>query len=123
MLMIHMRKIPIVNYQNKSTCLKYLNDSETFIEYSNDMDDIYKDIEEYNPNKKQKILIVFDDMIADMVINKKLNPIVTELFIKGRKLSISFVFITQSSFAVPKNIRLNSAHYFVIKIPNKRELQ
>ena len=123
MLMIHMRKIPVVNYQNKSTCLKYLNDSETFIEYSNDMDDIYKDIEEYNPNKKQKILIVFDDMIADMLINKKLNPIVTELFIKGRKLSISFVFITQSSFAVPKNIRLNSAHYFVMKIPNKRELQ
>ena len=121
--MIHMRKIPIVNYQNKSTCLKYLNDSEFFIEYSNDMDDIYKDIEEYNPNKKQKILIVFDDMIADMLINKKLNPIVTELFIKGRKLSISFVFITQSSFAVPKNIRLNSAHYFVMKIPNKRELQ
>ena len=121
--MIHMRKMPIVNYQNKSTCLKYLNDSETFIEYSNDMDDIYKDIEEYNPNKKQKILIVFDDMIADMLINKKLNPIVTELFIKGRKLSISFVFITQSSFAVPKNIRLNSAHYFVMKIPNKRELQ
>ena len=123
MLMIHTRKIPIVNYQNKSTCLKYLNDSETFIEYSNDMDDIYKDIEEYNPNKKQKILIVFDDMIADMLINRKLNPIVTELFIKGRKLSISFVFITQSSFAVPKNIRLNSAHYFVMKIPNKRELQ
>ena len=123
MLMIHMRKIPIVNYQNKGTCFKYLNDSETFIEYSNDMDDIYKDIEEYNPNKKQKILIVFDDMIADMLINKKLNPIVTELFIKGRKLSISFVFITQSSFAVPKNIRLNSAHYFVMKIPNKRELQ
>ena len=123
MLMIHMRKIPIVNYQNKSTCLKYLNDSEFFIEYSNVMDDIYKDIEEYNPNKKQKILIVFDDMIADMLINKKLNPIVTELFIKGRKLSISFVFITQSSFAVPKNIRLNSAHYFVMKIPNKRELQ
>ena len=73
--------------------------------------------------KKQKILIVFDDMIADMLSNKKLNPIVTELFIRGRKLNISLVFITQSYFAVPKNIRLNSTHYFVMKIPNKRELQ
>ena len=87
------------------------------------MDDIYKNIEEYNPSKKRKILIVFDDMIADMLSNKKLNPIVTELFIRGRKLNISLVFITQSYFAVPKNIRLNSTHYFVMKIPNKRELQ
>ena len=87
------------------------------------MDDIYKNIEEYNPNKKRKILIVFDDMIADMFSNKKLNPIVTELFIRGRKLNISLVCITQSYFAVPKNIRLNSTHYFVVKISNKRELQ
>ena len=64
------------------------------------MDDIYKDIEEYNPNKKRKILIVFDDMIADMLGNKKVNPMVTELFIKGRKLNICLVFITQSCFAV-----------------------
>ena len=78
------------------------------------MDDIYKNIEEYNPNKKRKILIVFDDMIADMFSNKKLNPIVTELFIRGRKLNISLVCITQSYFAVPKNIRLNSTHYFVV---------
>ena len=62
-------------------------------------------------------------MIADMLSNKKLNPIVTELFIKERKLNISLVFITQSYFAVPKNIRQNSTHYFVVKIPNKRELQ
>ena len=87
------------------------------------MDDIYKNIEEYNPNKKRKILIVFDDMIADMLSNKKLNPIVAETFIKGRKLKISLVFITQSHFSVPKNIKLNSTHYFVIKIPNKRERQ
>ena len=66
------------------------------------MDDIYKNIEEYNPNKKRKILIVFDDMIADMLSNKKLNPIVTELFIRGRKLNISLVFITQSYFTVAK---------------------
>ena len=66
------------------------------------MDDIYKNIEEYNPNKKRKILIVFDDMIADMVSNKKLNPIVTELFVRGRELNIS-LFITQSYFFCAKN--------------------
>ena len=74
--------------------LKHLNDSKAFIEYSNDMDDIYKNIEEYNPNKKRKILIVFDDMIADMLSNKKLNPVVTELFIRGRKLNFYLIFIT-----------------------------
>ena len=67
-------------------------------------------------------MIVFDDMIVDMLSNKKLNPIVTELFIRERKLNISLVFITQFYFTVPKNIRLNLAHYFVMKIPNKREL-
>ena len=65
------------------------------MEYSNDMQDVLKTIEGYNPNKKRKILIVFDDMIADMINNKRLNPIVTELFIRGRKLGISIVFITQ----------------------------
>ena len=84
---------------------------------------IYKHIEEYIPNKKRKIVIVFDDMISDMLSNKKLNPVETELFIRGRKLSISLVFITQSYFAVPKDIRLNCKHYFIIKIPNKQELQ
>ena len=71
--------------------------------------------------KNEQILILFDDMIADMLSNKKLNPIVTELFIRGRKLNISLVFITQSYFTVTKNIRLNSTHYFVMKIPNRRE--
>ena len=75
------------------------------------MDDIYKNTEEYNPNKKRKILIVFDDMIADMLSNKKLDPIVNEFFIRSRKLNISLVFITQPYIAVPKNIRLNSTHY------------
>ena len=90
-----------------------------FIEYSNNMDDIYKNIEEYSPNKKRKRLILFYDMIANMLINKKLNPMVTELFIKGRKLNISLVCITQSYFAIPKNIRLKSTLYFIMKIPNK----
>ena len=93
------------------------------LKYSNDVDDIYKNIEEYDPNKKWKILIVFDDMIADMLSNKKLYPIVSELFFRGRKLNISLVSITQSYFAVLKIIRLNSTHYLVMKIPNKRELQ
>ena len=82
------------------------------------MDDIYKNIEQYNPNKKRKILIVFDDMIADMLNNKKINQVVTELFIRDRKLNISLVFNTQSYFAVPKDLRLNSAHYFIMKFPN-----
>ena len=72
----------------------------------NDMDDIYKKIEEHNPKKKRKILIIFDDMIADILSNKKCNPIVTELFIRRRKISISLAFNTKSNFAVPKNIQL-----------------
>ena len=75
------------------------------MEYSNDMEDVYKNIENYNPGKKRNILIVFDEMIADMINNKKLNPVVTELFIRGRKLNISIVFITQSYFKVPKDVR------------------
>ena len=75
--------------------LKRFNDPKAFIEYSNDMCDVYKNIDEYNIDKEHKILIVFDDMIADIIKNKKLNSIVTELFIRGRKLNISLVFITQ----------------------------
>ena len=87
------------------------------------MQDVYKNIDEYNTDKERKILMVFDDVIADMINNKELNSIVTELFIRGRKSNISFVFITQSYFKVLKDVRLNSTHFFVMKIPNKRELQ
>ena len=87
------------------------------------MHDVYKNIDNYNLNKENKILIAFDDMIADMINNKKLNSIVTELFIRGRKLNISLIFITQSYFKVPKDVRNNSTQFFIIKIPNKRELQ
>ena len=103
--------------------INHFNDPRAFMEYSNDMQDAYKNIEDYNPIKKRKVLIIFDDMIADMISNNKLNPIVTELFIRGRKLNISIVFITQSYFKVPKDVRLNSKHFFAMKIPNKRELQ
>ena len=78
----------------------------------------YRNIQEYNPNKKGKIRIVFDDVIADMLSNKKLNPMVTEIFIQDRKLNISLLFITKSYFAVLKIVRLNSTPYFIMKIPN-----
>ena len=87
------------------------------------MRDVCENIEDYNPGKKRKILIVLDDMFADMINNKKLNPAVIELFIRGGKLNISIVFISQSYFKVPKDVRLNSTHFFIMKIPSKRELQ
>ena len=87
------------------------------------MHDVYKNIDNYNKDKENKTLIVFDDMIADMTNNKKLNSIVTDLFIRGRELNVSLVFITQSYFKVPKDVRLNTAQFFIMKIPNKRELQ
>ena len=87
------------------------------------MDDIYKNISEHNFIKNRKIFIAFDNMIADMLSNKRLNPTVTEVFIRSRKLNIYLVFITQPYFAVPKNIRLNSPHYFIMIIANKWELQ
>ena len=86
------------------------------------MQDVYNNIDEYNADKENKILIVFDYMIADMINNKKLNLVVTTLFIRGRKINIS-VFITQSYFKVRKDVRLNTTHLFITKIPNKRELQ
>ena len=109
--------------KRESTGLKHFNDPKAFIEYSNDMQDVYKNIDEYNTDKERKILIVFDNMIADMINNKKLNSIVTKLFIRGRKLNISIVLITQSYLKVPKDVRLNFTNFFIMKIPNKRELQ
>ena len=110
--------------KKESIILKHFNDPKAFIVFSNDMHDVYKDINDYSPDKENKILTVFDDMIADMIANnKKLNSIVTELFIKGRKLNISPVFITQSYFKVLKDVRLNTTDFFIMKIPNKRELQ
>ena len=102
--------------------INHLNDPKAFIEYSNDMHDVYKNIDDYNPDKENKTLIVFDDMIADMINNKNLNSVVTKLFIRCRKLNISLVFIIQSYFKVPKDFRNNSTHFFIMKILNKREL-
>ena len=100
--------------------IKHLNDSNAFIECSNTMDDVYENIDDYNPNRKRKILIVFDDMIADIMTNKKFQAIIKELFIRCRKLNISLVFITQSYFSVPKDVRLNSTHYLIMKINNRK---
>ena len=105
--------------KRESTGLMHFKESKAFIESSIDMDAI----EEYNGNKKREILIVFEDMTTDMVNNKKLITVVTELFIRGRKLNVSIIFIPQSYSDVTKNIRLNSTHYFVMKISNKQELQ
>ena len=109
--------------KRKKVGLDHFDDPNAFIEYSNDMQDVHKNINDYDPRKKRKVLIVFDDMIADMINNKKLDSIVTELFLRGRKLNISIAFITQSYFKVPKDVRLNSTHFFIMKILNKRELQ
>ena len=89
--------------KRESKGLKHFNDPKAFIEYSNNMQDVYKNIDEYDINKERKILIVFDDIIADMINNKKVSSIVTELFISSRKWNISLVFITQSYFKVPKD--------------------
>ena len=103
--------------------IKHLNDPKAFIDCSNTMNDVYENIDHYNPNRKRKLLIVFDDMIADIMTNKKFQSIIKELFIRCRKINISLVFITQSYFSVPKDVRLNSTHYLIMRINNKRELQ
>ena len=95
-------KYQFLIHNKQSTGLKHFNDFKSFIEYCNNMDDIYKNFEEYSPNKKQKVLIVFNDMVSDMLSNRKLTQIGTELFIRGRKLNISLVSIKQSYLAVPK---------------------
>ena len=87
------------------------------------MDDIYENINNYNLNRRRKILVVFEDMITDIMRNKKFQSLIKELFIRCRKSNISLVFITQSYFSVPKNVRLNSTQYLIMKINNKRELQ
>ena len=103
--------------------IDHFNDPKVFIEYSNDISDVYKNIDEYSSDKEHKILIVLYDMIADMIHNKKLNSIVIELFIRVTKLNISLVFITQSYIKAPKDLRLNTNNIVITKIPNKKELQ
>ena len=100
--------------------IKHLNVSNAFTECTNDMDDVYENIDDYNPNRKRKILIVYDDLIADIMTNKKFQTIINELFIRWRKLNISLVFITQFYFYVLKDVTLNSTRYLIMKIKNKK---
>ena len=103
--------------------IKHLNNPNTFIECSNTMDNVYENINDNNRIRKRKKLIAFDDMIADIMKNKTFQTIIKELFIRGRKLTISLVFITHSCFPVSKDVRLNATHYFIMKINNRRELK
>ena len=113
--------------------MKHLNNPNTFIECSNTIYDVYENIyiykkkneniHGYNSSGKRKILIIFDDMFADIMTNKRFQAIIKELFIRCRKLNISLAFITQSYFSVPKDVTLNSTHYLIMKTNNKRKLQ
>ena len=116
-------KYKILIKKREDAGIKHLNDPNAFIECSNTMDDVYENIHDYNSSRKRKILIVFDDMIADIMTNKKFQAIIKELFIRCRKLNISLAFITQSYFSVLKDVRLNSIHYLIMTINNKVELQ
>ena len=87
------------------------------------MEDVYKNLRESNISKRRKILIVCEDIIADLINIKKLNPVATGMFIRDRKLNILIVFITQSYFKVPTDVRQNSTHFFIMKMSNKREVQ
>ena len=97
-------KYQLLNNEREGAGLKRFNDPKAFIEYSNDKQDVYINIEEYNTDKERNILIVFDDMIADMIHNEQLNLIVTDFFIRGRKLTVSLISITQSYFKAPKDV-------------------
>ena len=103
--------------------IKNLNDPHAFIEYSNDMNDVLEDINNYNKKRDKKVLIIFDDMIIDIMRSEKFKAIVKELFIRCRKLNISIVFVTQFYFRTPKDARLNSTHYILMKMGNKKELK
>ena len=107
----------------KNVGIKHCNDPNVLIQCSNTMDNVYENINDYNPSRKRKFLIAFDEMIADIMTNKTFQAIIKELLIRCWKLNISLVFITQSYFTVPKDVRLNLTHYLIMKINNKRKLQ
>ena len=113
-------KHQLVTSGEEKVRIKQTKNSNAFIVYSQTIGNVYENLEDFNPAKKRKVLTVFDDMITDMETNKKLNPIVTGFFLRGGKLHISIVFISQSYFKQPKTVRLNATPYFIMKIPNKR---
>ena len=111
----------LINIRQK-VGIDHFDDLKAYTKHSNDMRDVHKIIDEYNPDLENKTLIGFDDMIADMINNRKLDSIVTKLFIRGRNLNIFIVFLMQSNFEVPQDVILNTIHFFIAKIPNKREI-
>ena len=115
---IHEPKYEYLINKREQAGIKNLNDPNAFIEYSDDMNDVLDDINNYNKNRDKKVLIVFDDMIADIEYNKNFKRIIKELFYRAHKLNVSIVFITQSYFRALKDARLNSMHYIIMKINN-----
>ena len=99
----------LINKREKAG-INFNNDPNAFIEYSNSMDDILPDIEDYNKKRKRKVLIIFDDMISHVMSDKKARQVLKDLFIRCRKLNISLCFLTQSYFSVPKDVRLYCTH-------------
>ena len=120
---IHEPKYEYLINKRDQARIKNLNDPQALIEYSNDMNDALDDINNYNKNRDKKVLIVFDDMIADIEYNKNFKRIINELFYRVRKINISIVFITQSYFKALKDAKLNRTHYILTKIGNKKELK
>ena len=102
--------------------IKHLNNPNAFIECSNTMDDVYENINNYNQIRKRKKLIVFDDMIVDIMGNKKSQAVIKELLIRCEKLNILLIFITQSYFSVPKDARLNTTHCFFMKKTKQKRI-
>ena len=113
----------MVRDKREKAGITFNNDPNAFIEYSNSMDDILSDIEDYSKKRKRKVLIFFDDMISHVMSDKKAQQILKDLYIRCRKLNISFCFLTQSYFSVPKDVILNCTHYILFKLNNRRELQ
>ena len=120
---LHKPKYEYLINKREQAGIKNLNDPHAFIEYSDDMNDVLDDINEYNKNRDKKVLIVFDDMIADIEYNKNFKRIIKELFYRARKINVSIVFITQSYFRALKDATLNSTHYILMKIGNEKELK
>ena len=120
---IHEPKYEYLINKREQAGIKTLNDPHAFMEYSDDMNDVLDDINDYNKNRDKKVLIVFDDMIADIEYNKNFKRIIKELLYRARKINVSIVFITQSYFRALKDARLNSIHYILMRICNKRELK
>ena len=120
---LHEPKYEYLINKREQAGIKNLNDPHTFIEYSDDMNDVFDDIINYNKNRDKKVLIVSDDMIADIEYNKNFKRMIKELFYRARKINVSIVFVIQSYFKALKDARLNSTHYILTKIGNKKELK